>query len=253
LKTRCGHRGVSALILGCLLAVGPGQPAFSQSEKRELPRDIKWVTQSIEYAALCEQTYRAAWRAVKQNASGVTENWAVVLDVDETVLDNSQYAVERAAVDSGYSRFSWNDWVRRKEATLIPGVKTFVDSVRNLQGSHIVYITNRMHYNETPTIENLQKYGLFREGDLMLTRKGRDDTKVDRRECVKTGTGRCQEAGPLEIIALLGDNIRDFIPMRGQDTAKAYRTKALAHDLNWGDKYFMLPNPTYGSWDRNYE
>lgn len=253
LKTGYNHRCVWVSIFVCLLTVGWARPAFSQSEQRELPRDIKWVTQSIEYAALCEQTYRAAWRVVKQSASGVTDNWAVVLDVDETVLDNSQYAVERAAVDSGYSRASWNEWVRRKEATLVPGAKAFIDSVRNLHGAHIVYITNRRHYNETPTIENLKKYGLFKEGDLMLTKKGQDDTKVDRRECVKTGTGRCQEAGPLKIVALLGDNIRDFIPMQGRDTAMAYRNNALAHDENWGRTYFMLPNPTYGSWDRNYE
>ncbi len=208
----------------------------------------------MEYAALCTQTYRNAWMAVKKTAGSETKNWVVVLDVDETVLDNSKYALERAAVNSAYTKESWVNWVFRKEAVLVPGAKTFIDNVRTLgPKAHIAYITNRDFEQEQPTIENLQKYGLFKEGDFMLTRKSREDTKVDRRRCLETGSGRCEGKGPMIILALLGDNVRDFIPMQGSENARQYRDSRLAEDLNWGQKYFVLPNPTYGSWEQDYQ
>lgn len=244
-KRQLGMSTLSGLLL--ILCCG-----FAQ-QKRDLPHDLAWVVNSIEYAALCEQTYRTAWRSVKETAENTTEAWAVILDVDETVLDNSQYNVERAAVDSGYTRASWNEWVHRKEATPVPGAKAFVDSVRTLPGGHIVYITNRTHFNRQPTIENLQQYGLFKDGDLMLAQLSREDTKADRRECVLSGTGRCESTGPLKIVAVLGDDIRDFIPMHGREAAREYRKTALENDESWGRTYFMLPNPIYGSWERDYE
>ncbi len=223
-------------------------------QAQDLPNDIKWVTQSVEYAALCVQTYRAGWWAVKEAAQQQTEDWAVVLDVDETVLDNSQYAVERAAVDSGYTEQSWAEWVFRKEATLIPGAKAFIDSVRTLgPKAHVAYITNRKFEHEQATIENLQKYGLFKEDDIMLTRKGPEDTKEKRRQCVREGTGRCEKHGPLKIIALFGDNIHDFFPVYSMTRARVYREETLPADPHWGREYFMLPNPTYGSWERDYQ
>jgi len=227
--------------------------ACSQKQVK-LPQGIQWVVNSVEYAALCQQVYRLAWPAVKATAQAQTENWVVVLDVDETVLNNVQYAVERAQIGAGFSRDSWSKWVRREEATPIPGVKAFLDSVRSLgDKAHIAFITNRMFSNEAATIANLKKHGLFEDGDTMLTRKERADTKVMRRQCLESGTGRCAATGPLKIIALFGDNIRDIMPMRGWQNAQHYRDEELPNDPNWGVKYFMLPNPTYGSWERQYK
>ncbi|MCG8608223.1 hypothetical protein MJD09_24970 [bacterium] len=219
----------------------------------QVPNDIKWVTSSIEYAAACVQTYRNAWMAVREAAASEQANWVVVLDVDETVLDNSQYQRARAAVDSGYTPQSWAKWVLQEEATLVPGAKNFIDQVRTLgPKAHIAYITNRNFEHQTATVANLTKYDLFKHGDIMLTRKNSDDTKVKRRRCLETGTGRCKSAGRLRILALIGDNIRDFMPMTGREKAEDYRTQGVFRDPNWGRKYFMLPNPSYGSWQRDY-
>ncbi|MFQ5754102.1 MAG: HAD family acid phosphatase [bacterium] len=236
-----------------LLIFGTTSCTIAQQYK-PLPRDIKWVTTSVEYAALCTQTYRNAWQAVKRAARYETKNWVVVLDVDETVLDNSLYAVERTAIDSGYTEASWASWVFRKEATLVPGAKAFIDSVRTLGSlAHIAYITDRLVAYKQATIENLEKFDLFKEGDIILMKTSRQDTKEARRRCLETGTGRCAKSVPLVILALLGDNIRDFMPMRSREVATHYRKNKLDADLNWGKKYFMLPNPTYGSWERDYK
>jgi 5'-nucleotidase (lipoprotein e(P4) family) len=248
LKTQSGRFLFKTVVPIFFFLLINANPVHSQ-----LPRDIQWVSKSVEYAAVCVQTYRSAWRAVKEAAQFETRDWVVVLDVDETVLDNSQYAVERAEVDSGYTPESWAKWVFRKEASPIPGVKAFIDSVRTLgPRAHVAYITNRLFEHEKPTIENLRRFGLFKEGDIMLTKKGPGDTKEDRRRCLQNGTGRCKEHGPFVILALLGDNIRDFVPVRGLEQAKRLREKQIPEDPNWGVKYFMLPNPTYGAWERDY-
>ncbi|HEX9654137.1 MAG TPA: HAD family acid phosphatase [bacterium] len=222
--------------------------AFSQ-----VPHELKWVTQSIEYSALCSQVYRTAWEVVKASAKNEGSEWVVVFDVDETVLDNSRYAVELAAIDSSYSEASWAKWVVRKEATPIPGAKAFIDSLRTLPRVHVAYITDRLFAHEQATIENLQKHGLFKDGDIMLTKTSREDQKEDRRRCLESGTDRCDRFNPLVILALFGDNIRDFMPMRGKDTAEIYRTVTLTNDARWGKQFFILPNPTYGSWEREYQ
>ena len=38
--------------------------------------------------------------------------WAVVLDLDETVLNNQTYQLERAAYQAPFDTDSWNAWVR---------------------------------------------------------------------------------------------------------------------------------------------
>lgn len=244
---------IAAVLL--IITIGCAHHSVSQSTPppRRLPNDIRWITQSIEFAALCTQVYRTAWQVVKAAAQNQTRNWVVVFDVDETVLDNSRYALERAAIDSGFTEASWEKWVFRKEAAPIPGAKAFIDSLRTLPRAHIAFITDRLFAHEQPTIENLQKHGLFKDGDIMLTKTSREDQKEDRRRCLENGAGRCEKSGPLVILALFGDNIRDFIPMRGKENAEIYRSVTLSEDARWGQTFFMLPNPTYGAWEREYQ
>lgn len=243
---------LSALFLNC--ASSHKVEAQTTAKVTQLPRDVQWITQSVEYAALTTQVYRTAWPIVREIALSQTENWVVVFDVDETVLDNSQYAVERVSVDSGFTQQSWTHWVRRKAAPSVPGARAFIDSVRSLgEQAHVAFITDRKSLNEQPTVENLKAQGLMEEGDLVLTKTGAEDSKEDRRRCLETGAGRCEKTGPLVIIALFGDNIRDFIPMQGLANARNYRENELPKDDRWGKKFFVLPNPNYGSWERDYE
>jgi len=237
-----------------VLFVSGGCQQAEKNQQENNPAHLQWVSKSIEYAASCRQVYEMAWPRVNRAAESQTQNWTVVLDVDETVLNNVQYEVERAALDSAYTPASWAAWVGREEATPVAGVATFLEKVRGLgPRAHVAFITNRRFENEAATTNNLRKFGLFRDGDAVLTKKGDDDTKSDRRRCLEEGTERCAEFGPMKIIALFGDNIRDFMEMRGSEKAKAYLDDGLANDDNWGRKYFILPNPIYGSWQRDYK
>ncbi len=241
------------IILFMSLSLVSTNCVFSQ-ESKPLPNDVKWVKYSVEYAAACLQTYRMAWPIVKEAAAKQTQNWVVVFDVDETVLDNAQYAVELNEIGAVYTRQSWVEWVKREAAPLIPGAKVFIDSVRSLgPQAHIAFITNRdFDPEEIPTINNLREKGLFKDGDTILTERSKQDTKEIRRNCLETGAGRCEKNGPLVILAMFGDNVRDFVPIWGSEKAVRYREN-IAEDPNWGARYFVLPNPTYGSWVNDYK
>lgn len=215
------------------------------------PTELKWVKYSVEYEAICVQTYRAAWQEVKSRAASLQENWAVVLDVDETALDNFRYQEILFEQRKDFPYY-WDEWVLREECPPIPGVKAFLDSVRSLgKYAHVVYITNRNAPLEEATRNNLQKAGLWQEGDVLLCQQSHDDTKEIRRQEVIRGTGRCAGMGERLIIALIGDQLGDVEEYPHNISPDKYKNYYL-NSAKWGASYFILPNPLYGYWIRDY-
>ena len=87
--------------------------------------EVKWVRDSETYATLTRQIYRLALEVVRlrvANRPGIGP-WAVVLDVDETTLDNSAYQLELGPYETDYDDVSWNAWVARRTAPAVPGVR----------------------------------------------------------------------------------------------------------------------------------
>ena len=113
---------ISLFILGFLLG-------------EKLPNDIRWVVKSKEYIAICNQTYQKASvqldNIIKRKKN--IKNLAIVMDLDETVLDNSQYQVEITNKGESFNMKSWSNWVLRSEAKLVPGVFEFIKKVRKFQ------------------------------------------------------------------------------------------------------------------------
>ena len=201
---------------------------------------IKYMRDSEEYATLARQVYRVAGDAVDRKHPAATVPWAVVLDIDETALDNSTYQLERAAYERPFDLASWSAWVERRQAPAIPGVKGFVDRVR-LAGGHVAWITNRDASLIDATRANLKAVGLW-NGDDHLCGQKTDYPKAQRRRDVVTGSGECGWPNkPMRVIAFVGDQIGDFpaaselIPGAGTDDA-------------FGKTCFLLPNSMYGDW-----
>lgn len=215
-------------------------PARSQDGTRGL--DVKYVRDSEEYATLTRMVYRSASAAVEAAARTVSAGrWAVVLDVDETSLDNSYYMVERAAYGMVYTEESWAAWTRQRVATRVPGVAEFITVVRRL-GGHVAWITNRNAAAADDTRANLQSTGLWHDDDRLCVLTERAYTKAVRRAEVMSGTGSCAWPGQrLTVLAYLGDQMGDF-PAAGEPDPDAGR------DTAFGARYFLLPNPMYGSW-----
>ncbi|HEU4629028.1 MAG TPA: HAD family acid phosphatase [Gemmatimonadaceae bacterium] len=204
------------------------------------PHDIHWVRASAEHRALFLQIYRHAQMQLEQAASGLPSGaWAVILDADETVLDNSQYQLERARAGLGYSDSSWNAWVRREAAPALPGAAAFTQRVHAL-GGRVVIVTNRAEVICDPTRANLRAVGI--PADLVLCGSG---DKNPRFAAVAQGTPP-STLPPLRVVMWVGDNIQDF-----PGASQQLRTAPDSALAGFGRRWIILPNPMYGSWERN--
>ena len=214
-----------AILLGIGCATPPRAP-FSTA--------LNWITKSREYKAVCLQTYANAWEKVKPTVQKESGQWAIVMDLDETVLDNSGYQRRLEASGTGHSQEAWEVWVNDSEAGLVPGAKEFIKKVRTLQRGRIIFISNRYARGIEATLLNLKKHGLTSANDIYLLRANRQDTKSNRRQEVSKGANRMTSHGAFKVLAWFGDAAHDF----PKDPK-----------LKWGTQKFMLPNPVYGNWD----
>jgi len=241
-----GWKGIAiALVvpLGATSCATPDTPARSPDSSA-----LQWVRGSVEAAALYVQTYRlASDELAKQRGSKETscaasrsEPWGVVLDVDETVLDNSAWRVELAQRGQTYSEERWNAWARTQRATALPGAEQFIRGVKELCG-HVVLVTSRSEGICDATRSNLQAQGLVHDA-VICARGG----KSKQQSFTEIGTGTAARGlAALEIVAFVGDNIQDF-PEWTQTSCKSLAEL----ERDFGKKYFLLPNPIYGSWER---
>jgi 5'-nucleotidase (lipoprotein e(P4) family) len=230
---------------GC--ASGTNMPVMtsdpSPPERASLPPAIHWSRNAAEHSAVFRQTYRLAAERLRGMAAGrAAGSWGVIMDADETVLDNSTYQKERAALGEGFSSESWDEWVRRIEATALPGATEFIAGVRAL-GGRVAIVTNRTEAVCPETRENFVRTGIV--VDIVLCRPPESGDKNQRFRAVQDGTtGSGLE--PLDVLMYVGDNIQDFPGLRQE-----LRMMAAPAYAAFGDRYIILPNPMYGSWETN--
>lgn len=209
---------------------------------RRLPNDVRWFRTSAEYRASTRQTYATATARLPELSRGLpNQGWAVILDADETVLDNSEYQRRRSMLDSGYTEATWATWVNERAAPAVPGAPEFTRAV-HAAGGRIAIVTNRADSLCTSTRINLQTAGI--EADLVLCQTPGPSDKNPRFQKVQNGTAAAG-VPPLTVVAWVGDNILDFPGM-----SQSSRNDPRALDA-FGTKFFILPNPMYGSWTNN--
>ena len=217
----------------CFIMYSCDSKTTTESEELKLPNDIRWVTNSSEYKLLCEQTYENAWNNLAETLKAADSQSVIIMDLDETVLDNSKYQIDLTEKGESYNPESWSVWVNQKEADLVPGAKKFIDLVRSTN-VRIVFLSNRMAKNELPTIENMEALDVYEKDDIFMLRIDRPDKKHIRRSEVLQGTGRMKEIGAMKVLAYFGDARHDF-----PDPDDYY---------NFGKNMFMFANPMYGKW-----
>lgn len=232
------HPVIRAARLGSLLVAVLAAPALRAQSNLQ----TKYVRDAQEYATLTRQVYRQALAAVNgADRARMSGPWSVVLDLDETVFDNSTYELERAAYALPFSSESWTAWVQRGEAGLVPGVIEFVSGVRRL-GGRVAWISNRDEATRAATIDNLRRFNLWSDADRLCLVTDSTYTKRVRRGEVTEGRGACAWAGaPAPVVVYLGDQMGDF-PAAGESDQDAGKDDA------FGRRYFILPNPMYGTW-----
>jgi 5'-nucleotidase (lipoprotein e(P4) family) len=154
------------------------------------------------------------------------------MDLDETVLDNSEYQVELYNKKEKYNPDSWDKWVLKEEAELVPGSYDYISFLRS-NDIQIIFISNRMHKRLEETKNNMKKLGIYSEGDIYLLRIDRADKKTIRRAEIFDSSGRMKGYNQFKIIQYLGDAIGDF------------EVETLDR---FGLDQFVFPNPMYGKW-----
>jgi 5'-nucleotidase (lipoprotein e(P4) family) len=237
---------VAASLIGASACLTPAAKTTSAAPTptaapRPVPNDVRWFRNSAEYRALASEVYSSAGQQLPVLSRGLAAStWAVILDADETVLDNSEYQQRRAMLDSGYTEESWAGWVRERAAVAVPGAVDYTRFVHAL-GGKVVIVTNRALNLCDATRENLSAIGV--DVDMLLCQPQGESNKNPRFQRVQTGMAENGVAA-LKVVEWVGDNIQDF-----PDLTQAARNdpKALAE---FGRRFFMLPNPMYGSWQQ---
>jgi acid phosphatase len=168
---------------------------------------------------------------------------AIVLDVDETVLDNSAYQAGLIVTGKEFTEETWNDFVNSKSSIAIPGAREFTRNAAD-KGVAVFYVTNRDHLTEAATADNLDAEGfpLADAEDRLLTKNEKPEWGS------KKGTRLAEIAKKYRIVMLVGDNFGDFTDAyKGAPAEReAVFEEARAH---WGADWIVIPNPTYGSWE----
>jgi len=226
-----------------------------------------WMQSAAEYRACCHQAYNLARRRlIEKLADEPTGGWArppaVVLDLDETVLDNGAFQTRMAANKLTFDEKSWADYEATgyNQVRLVPGAKDFLVEAKR-RGVAVVYITNRSDAKASRdgTRNALELLGVDVPGDDLhgLAEKKPSD-KTGRRAAVE---------GKYTVLLYVGDNLRDFHegefrspldngrPGKGSNDAAELRAAAAARcaavdrcrDL-FGREWIILPNPAYGEW-----
>ena len=177
---------VALLCVGACTRPAPTtQPTPATTAARALPNEIRWFRSSAEYRALARQAYAVAGDRIPELARGLApQSWAVILDADETVLDNSEYQRRRAVLDSAYTEASWAKWVNERAAPPVPGAAELTHKVHAL-GGRVAIVTNRADSLCAATRANLQSAGI--ETDIVLCQPGSESDKNPRFRRIQTG------------------------------------------------------------------
>jgi len=203
-----------------------------------LPDSVHWFRDAAEQKAVYLEVYREATGSARLLSSGLPAgSWGVILDIDETILDNSDYQKRQALAGQGFTPDSWNAWILERSATRLPGAKEFIDAILDGLHGRVVLVTNRKEDQCSATEDNLRNLQIRYER-VLCDRVG-DSEKNGRFNTVIKGEPGV--AAPLNVLIWIGDNIQDF-PVLTQQAPSDYSA--------FGTRYFALPNPMYGSWQK---
>ncbi|MGY2401149.1 5'-nucleotidase, lipoprotein e(P4) family [Pseudomonas sp. SDO5271_S396] len=219
---------------------------------------VLWTQTSIEHELIYRQLFANAtrqldvaladpgWDALPfppRNLTGLPP--AVVVDIDETLLDNVPLNARDVVNNQVYSYDRWNTWVDQAKAQALPGSVAFLQAARQ-KGITVYYLTNREHSQVAATVANLRLRGFPVERDEQVL-------------AASTPTGHCESAGygkdcrrqwvaaHARVLLMAGDSLGDFV--QAEHNSLDAQRKAVAPYLNWlGQRWFLLPNPTYGNW-----
>lgn len=223
---------------------------------------VLWVQRSQEYRASALQTWALAgeqldraladptWTALLPEEGGNHQSGklkpAVVVDVDETVLDNSPYQARLVRDGSSYNDATWAEWVDEQKAEPVPGAVRFAQLAAS-KGVTMIYISNRTVAMKDATLANLRKVGFPVANDSVYLGLG-----MEVPGCKQVGSEKgCRRqlvAQQYRVLMQVGDQFTDFLEI--EDNTLPTRDALLDKYQGWiGSRWWILSNPTYGGWE----
>ena len=215
-----------------------------------------WTGTSVEHEGATLQTFRLArlmldkalqdrgWTAAieQQGRSFRALPPAIVMDLDETILDNSPFEARRVIGGGRSTDELWQAWVDEADAAALPGAVEFTRYARS-RGVTVFYVTNRNADQKKATRANLERDGFpLEKADTLYCLNDRPEWGSDK------STRRAEIAKRFRILLLFGDDLKDFMPGAANDVDRR-RELAEVHRESWGTKWIVLPNAIYGSWE----
>ena len=258
--------GPSSVVKGLVIAAMAASvftlsPAAAKAGGGTLPNDnlnaTLWTQQSIEFKGNALSVYAVAslrldqaladksWTASpEQTGDYQNKPPAVILDIDETVLDNSLYQAWMVLNNTEFGSKTWGPFVNSVSSLPIPGSLAFVKNALS-KGVKVFYISNRSGDLEEATRKNLAKYGypLDKGEDTVLLKNEKPEWKSS-----KKGVRREVVGENYRILLLLGDNLGDFTDSYKGSQADIDAFYAANAD-KFGREWMVISNPTYGSWE----
>ena len=212
-----------------------------------------WTQSAAEYAATTLQAYQLA--AVNMDQALADTQWtaaleqsgdyaglppAIMLDLDQTVLDTSRYNARIILEYGSHAREHFSEWCRESTAPAIPGAKDFIEHASR-RGVAVIYVSARREALRDCTTRNLQTLGLPLPGPERLLLS--DGTAATSKTLQRAST-----AAQYRILLLVGDNLNDFVSDSKTDP-DTRRALVKEHAARWGSEWIILPNPMYGNWE----
>lgn len=257
-----------ATLLAACASAPPQKPAMyadasaaSKYAGNDLLNATAWMQTSIEHDLVYAEIYKMAegkllaaladqqWDALP---SGERSNGAaklppaVIVDIDETVLDNSPFEARMIRDNATFDAHAWNAWVRQASARPLPGALEYAKFAA-AHGVTMIYISNRDALQTDSTRANLAADGFPLTASSVLNRGVETPGCVPASSADK-GCRRRLVAAKYRIVAMFGDQLGDFVD--GADAGNAARAERIAPYRDWfGERWFALPNPVYGSWE----
>lgn len=200
-----------------------------------------WIQTSAEYQACCFQSFNYAKLALDNNLKTAKKDKpaAVVLDIDETVIDNSYFEAFLIQNDTSYTKANWKEWSDKQCATATPGAIEFLNYAKS-KNVEIVYVTNRREDEKEATFANMKKLGFPEVKEENYYFRTAESGKDARRAIV---------AEKFNIILLIGDNLADFDSMLDDRSENNGFNNVAQLKEQFGTLFIILPNPMYGNWE----
>ena len=209
---------------------------------------------AAERVAAYLQTFRSAKQALNNALADPTwsalgqpmfpyKKPAIIVDVDETVLDNTAYEA-RMIIDGTKYPEGWISWGKEAAATDVPGAKDFLEFAHS-KGVTIFYVTNRVVELKNATQQNLTKLGIpWDKSKETILMRGENNWGSDK------GSRRRLISEQYRVLILIGDNLGDFVDAEDNNLSPDQRKDIVENYRKyWGIKWFMLQNTTYGDWE----